>query len=130
MKLRILTHIVLTSLIFIAIGCIGPHEVTGEKKIPLTEKQPEKMENPTSGSGEVQKYVPGQILVKVKQGVGANALDILNRDLGLEIIKPLNLPGIYLMKINSGESVDSVVKKLKAYDIVEYGEPNYKMKSE
>ena len=88
------------------------------------------MENSTPGTSGAQKYVPGQVLVKLKQGMDASALEILNRDLGLEIIKSLNLPGTYLMKINSDESVDSVVKKLKAYDMVEYGEPNYKLKTE
>jgi hypothetical protein len=109
---------------------MGPHEVTGGKKIPLTEKPPKKMENSTPGTSDAQKYVPGQVLVKLKQGMDASALETLNRDLGLEIIKSLNLPGTYLMKINSDESVDSVVKKLEAYDIVEYSEPDYKLKPE
>ena len=130
MKIRILTDIVFLGLILMFIGCIAPHDVTGEKKIPLAEKPPEKMENATHDTRDAQNYVPGQVLVKLKQGMDASALEILNRDLGLEMIKSLNLPGTYLMKINGNESVDSVVEKLKAYDMVESGEPNYKLKTE
>ena len=130
LKLRIFTHIVFFGLILIISGCFGSHEMTGGKTPPPTEKPPENMDNATSGSGGVQKYVPGQVLVKLKQGTNTSALKILARDLGLETLAPLNLPGTYLMKIRGNESVESVVEKLKAYDMVEYGEPNYNLKTE
>ena len=102
---------------------MGPHEEQNPQP-------PQTPGNSSSGSGKIQKYVPRQILVKLKPGVDGSALKILSRDLGLVTLRPLNLPGTYLMKIYGNESVDRMIEKLKAYDMVEYSEPNYKMQTE
>ena len=83
------------------------------------------MENTLPESDDAHKYVPGQVLVKLKPGVAATTLKTIAGELGLETVQPPALPGIYLMKIIGDESVESIIKKLETYDTVEYSEPNY-----
>jgi len=111
-------------------GCIGPSEVKDENKTAMAEKEPKKVAQIKPGVDNAPAYVPGQVLIKLRDGMDASALDFLSRELGLETIKPLALPGVYLMQIKGDDSVDSMVEKLKAYKMVEYGEPNYTLKTE
>ena len=129
MNPRFITKVVLFGLIFIAMGCASPgrdgNTTSGESKMPLSEKKPKEIENTLPGSDQAHKYVPGQVLVKLKPEAEATTLNTIAGELGLETIQPLSLPGIYLMKIIGDESVESIVKKLEMYDTVEYSEPNY-----
>jgi len=131
---RFITLIAIFASIIIVLGCVCTRPdgdpTGGENKPPLIEKKPEKIENIPPGSDDEQTYVPGQVMVKLKPGVDAAALDTIAGELGLETIQPLALPGTYLMKIISAESVESIVKKLETYDTIEYGEPNYIMKTD
>jgi len=126
---RFITKVVLFGLIFITMGCVSPgrngNTTSGESKIPLSEKNPKEMKDTLPGSDDAHKYVPGQVLVKLKPGLEPSVLDIIARELGLEMIQPLALPRTYLMKIPGDESVESIVKKLEMYETVEYSEPNY-----
>jgi hypothetical protein len=130
---RLIINTVIFGLVITLVGCVCPRPdgdpTGGEKKPPLTEKRPEKVEDTPPGSDGEQTYVPGQVMVKLKPGVDATALDTIAAELGLETIEPLALPGTYLMKIISAESVESILKKLETYDTIEYGEPNYIMKT-
>ncbi len=126
---RFINKVVLFGLIFIAMGCVSPgrdgNTTSDESKIPLSEKKTKEMENTLPESDGAHKYVPGQVLVKLKPGVEATVLDTIAGELDLETVQPLSLPGIYLMKIIGDESVESIINKLGTYDTVEYGEPNY-----
>jgi len=134
LSLRIITKVVFCGLIFLMIGCVCPgrdgNPTVGKSEIPLSEKKPKEIENNQPESDDAKKFVPGQVLVKLKPGVEATVLDTIAAELGLETLKPLALPGIYLMKIIGDESVESIVKKLEMYDTVEYGEPNYIVKTD
>ena len=131
---RFITFFVIFASIILVLGCVCTRPdgdpTGGEKRPPLTEKKPEKIENTPPGIAGEQPYVPGQVMVKLKPGVDAAALDTIAGELGLETIQPLALPGTYLMKIISAESVESILKKLETYDTIEYGEPNYIMKTD
>jgi hypothetical protein len=130
LKIRILIAIVFSGLILVFMGCIGPSGVQDENITATAEKEPKKVAHVKPVVEDAPAYVPGQVLVKLRDGMGVSALDFLSRELGLETIKPLALPGVYLMKITGDDSVDGMVKKLKAYKMVEYGEPNYTLKTE
>ena len=115
-------------------GCVSPgrdgNTTSDESKIPLSEKKTKEMENTLPESDGAHKYVPGQVLVKLKPGVAAMVLDTIGGELDLETVQTLSLPGIYLMKIIGDESVESIINKLETYDTVEYGEPNYIIQTE
>ena len=134
MNPRFITKVVLFGLIFIAMGCVSPgrdgNTTSDESKIPLSEKKTKEMENTLPESDGAHKYVPGQVLVKLKPGLEPTVLDIIAQELGLEMIQPLALPRTYLMKIPGDESVESIINKLETYDTVEYGEPNYIIQTE
>ena len=110
LKNFLIVNLLLTGLIFVW-GCAGSGPAAGR-------------------SDSAQAFVPGQVLVKLKPGTDTAALAVLQRDLGLETLKPLSLPGVYLMKIKNGASVQAVIQKLNTYDMVEYGEPNYTLTTE
>jgi len=70
-------------------------------------------------------YVPGEILVKFKDGTDNQAIKSIERKLHLETIRLLSKPSLYLMKILDGSSVESVIERLQNYKEVKYSEPNY-----
>ncbi len=75
-----------------------------------------------------RQYVPGEILVKFKDGTGGETIEIIQRDLSLETIRVSpNLP-LHRMRILDGSSVEDVMERLEGFDEVEYSEPNYIMR--
>ena len=69
--------------------------------------------------------MPGEVVVKLIDGVEPDVMDALSRELGLELIEPMPIAGTYLMRITSGETVESMVEMLNDYKVVDYAEPNF-----
>jgi len=74
-----------------------------------------------------QKYVPGQILVKFKQGTDQEAIDGIQKELALQTIRVVSKPYLYLMKITDGTPVDKMIIRLQDFKQVLYSEPDYVM---
>jgi len=74
---------------------------------------------------EDQHYVPGEILVKFKDGTNEQAIKAIQGELHLETIRLVSKPNLYLMKILDGSSVEAVIERLQNYKEVKYAEPNY-----
>lgn len=72
-----------------------------------------------------QKYVPGQILVKFKQGTDQKAIEGIQKELALKTIRVVSKPYLYLMKITDGTLVEKMIIRLQDFDQVLYSEPNY-----
>ena len=72
-----------------------------------------------------QKYVPGQVLVKFRDGTDEGAIETIRRHLSLETIRVSPKLPLYRMKILDGSSVEEVIERLQHFDEVEYSEPNY-----
>ncbi|MBU0988467.1 MAG: hypothetical protein KKH68_14550 [Proteobacteria bacterium] len=70
-------------------------------------------------------YVPGEILIKFKEGTDDQAIKAIQRELHLEVIRLVSKPNLFLMKILDESSVESVIKRLQNYQEVKYSEPNY-----
>ena len=66
-----------------------------------------------------------QILVKFREGTDAATVERIGRGAGLQVIKVVSPPNLYLMAIADGSSVDEAMARLKAYPEVLYSEPNY-----
>jgi len=74
---------------------------------------------------ERKNYIPGEILVKFKDGTDTQAIEAIQRKLHLKTIKIVSSPNLYLMKILDGSSVERTVERLRNYEEVKYSEPNY-----
>jgi hypothetical protein len=74
---------------------------------------------------ESQKYIPGEILIKFKDGTDVQSIKTIQKRLGLRTIKVVPKLNIYRMKIQNGSSVEEVVESLKSFREVEHSEPNY-----
>jgi len=76
-------------------------------------------------SKESHKYIPGEILIKFKDGTGMQRIKSIQKIIGLITIRVVPKLNIYHMKIQNGSSVEEVIKRLKGFKEVEYAEPNY-----
>ena len=75
--------------------------------------------------GETKNYVPGEILVKFRDGTTDQTKKAIQKEVHLETIRIISKPNLYLMKILDGSSVESVMERLRNYEGVQYSEPNY-----
>jgi hypothetical protein len=75
--------------------------------------------------GETKNYVPGEILVKFRDGTTDQKREALKKEVHLETIRIISKPNLYLMKILDGSSVESVMERLGKFKEVKYAEPNY-----
>lgn len=72
-------------------------------------------------------YVPGQVLVKFKDGVDEQAIQTIQEAMSLKTIRVIRRPNLYLMRISDGTSVESIIERLMAFPEVSYAEPNYRV---
>ncbi|MBW2518453.1 MAG: hypothetical protein JRE88_16840 [Deltaproteobacteria bacterium] len=119
-------------LILILAGCGQTNETSGPQpgqtaaqaeftgKHQLEEAQPQGGQFP---------YAPDEVLVKFKPEVDARTIADIRTELKLETIQKFSSPNLFLMKITDGTSVETIIKRLDAYDAVKYAEPNYGVKT-
>lgn len=74
-----------------------------------------------------RKYVPGQVLVKFKQGTDQEAIEGIQKELALQTIRVVSKPYLYLMKITDGTPVEKMISRLQDFKQVLYSEPDYVM---
>ena len=74
---------------------------------------------------ESAQYVPGEVLVKFKDGTDEQAIEAIQRELCLKTIRVSPKLHVYRMKILDGSPVEEVIKHLQGFKEVEYSEPNY-----
>ena len=74
---------------------------------------------------ESYNYIPGEILIKFKDGTDLQNIKTIQKRLDLTTIKVVPKLNIYRMKIMNGSSVEEVMKRLQEFLEVEYSEPNY-----
>jgi hypothetical protein len=127
MKSANIFHYLLITL-FLAGSCTGQTTETkyGSTNQPQTNKI-RRLEHPKLApfEKEGQKYVPGQVLVKFRDGTDEGAIETIRRQLSLETIRVSPKLPLYRMKILDGSSVEEVIERLQGFDEVEYSEPNY-----
>ncbi len=75
-----------------------------------------------------QSYIPGQILVKFKEGVSQEESKALHNRLGSTILKHFQKLNIDLVKIKRGLTVEEAIKLYQEDPNVAYAEPNYTRK--
>jgi hypothetical protein len=78
----------------------------------------------------VQPFVPGEVLVKFKPSVSQERIDAILKESGAELITEIKGIGVHYVRIVGKESVESVLKKLAAFQEVEYAEPNIRSRTQ
>ena len=113
---------------FLAISCADRHPEAQEKAA----SHPQAIEIHGSdqpklspAGGETKNYVPGEILVKFRDGTTVQAKEAIQKEVHLGTIRLISKPNLYLMKILDGSSVESVMERLGTFKEVQYAEPNY-----
>lgn len=81
-----------------------------------------RMEEPDKQAHEM---APGQLLVRFRDGTDAGAIERIQAEAGVRMLKAVSGNSLYLMKIVDGSSVEDAVRRLKAYPEILYAEPNY-----
>lgn len=82
-------------------------------------------EEKTAGAGSPD-YMPGEVLVRFKEGTAANTIQAIQNEVGLNTIRIVPKLNIYRMKILDASPVEEVIEQLESFDSVVYAEPNYK----
>ena len=120
-------------LLILILSACGPANETGGPQRGQTAaqaefpgKHPAKQALPQGGRFP---YAPDEVLVKFKTEVDARTINEILKALKLEMIQKFSSPNLFLMKIADGASVETIIKRLNAYDAVEYAEPNYGVKT-
>ena len=75
-------------------------------------------------------FVAGEVLVKFKPSVPQERIDAILKESGTELITLIKGIGVHHVRIVSKESVETVVKRLSAFQEVEYAEPNLLSRTE
>ena len=115
-------------ILFIIISCADRHQEAQEKKaahpraIGIQGGEQPKL---SPEGGETKSYVPGEILVKFRDGTTDQTKKAIQKEVHLETIRLISKPNLYLMKILDGSSVERVLERLGKFKEVKYAEPNY-----
>ena len=113
---------------FLTISCADGHLESQEKAAShpqAIEIQGSDQPKLSPTDGEIKNYVPGEILVKFRDGTPDQAKEAIQKEVHLETIRLISKPNLYLMKILDGSSVESVMERLGKLKEVKYAEPNY-----
>ena len=123
----ILKYIILLLAVF---SCVQPNPA-GKKAL---KNEPQLGENTIRETVQMEPsraqrrdYVPGQVLVKFKDGVDEQAIQTIKEAMSLKTIRVIRRPNLYLMRISDVTSVESIIERLMAFPEVSYAEPNYRV---
>ena len=70
-------------------------------------------------------YVPGEILIGVKEGIAQDAIQAINAQVGAEIIYKYRILNAYQLRLPQGLDVPAAINFYSGQNVVEYAEPNY-----
>ena len=120
-------HLFYWLLLPIALACTAPE--------PAEPVRSSHEQGYTSRSGNVNRMeesdkkahemASGQLLVRFREGVDPSAIERIQVEAGVRILKAMSGNSIYLMKIVDDSSVEDAVRRLRAYPEILYAEPNY-----
>ena len=121
------------ALIIILVLACGAQTGTGKAQLEQKSSRSEIKHTGRTGISQMadkqRSYVLDEVLVKFKSDTDAKAIEGIQTALNLEIIRKFSSRNLFLMKITDGSPVETVIKALKAYEVVSYAEPNYVVKA-
>jgi hypothetical protein len=124
--MRLTTTLQLLVIFFLTISCADRHPEAQEKAA----SHPQAIEihgsdqpKPSPAGGETKNYIPGEILVKFRDGTTDQTKEAIQKEVHLETIRIVSKPNLYLMRIL--DAVERVLERLGKFKEVKYAEPNY-----
>jgi len=78
-----------------------------------------------AGERSVSDMHTDQVLVKFSEGTDIGAIKRIAQEAGLERLKVVSPPNLYLMRAENGTALEEAIERLKAYPEVLYVERNY-----
>jgi hypothetical protein len=75
-------------------------------------------------------FVSGEVLVKFKPSVSQERMEAILKESGTELIAVIKGIDVHRVRIVGKEPVETVVKRLSAFQEVEYAEPNMVSRTE
>jgi hypothetical protein len=105
-----------TSLILTACETDSPQSTSKTETTPVTKMK--------------RSFVSGEVLVKFKPSVSQERIDAILKETGTELLTMIKGIGVHRIRIVGKESVETVVKRLSAFQEVEYAEPNLLSRTE
>jgi Fervidolysin N-terminal prodomain len=126
--MRCASTIQLLVILIISTSCGTQHQEAQDKLQPhpqAIEIQGNNQPKLSPAGGETKSYVPGEILVKFRDGTTDQTKESTQKEVHLETIRIVSKPNLYLLKILDGSSVESVIERLGKFKEVNYAEPNY-----
>jgi hypothetical protein len=123
------TNIIQLLVIFLlTISCADRHPEAQEKAASHpqgVEIQANDQPKLSPAGGETRNYIPGEILVKFRDGTTDQTKEAIQKKVHLETIRIVSKPNLYLMRILDGSPVEGVMERLSKFKEVKYAEPNY-----
>lgn len=93
--------------------------------IVLTATMPTLAQEADFVAPEEPQYVPGEVLVKYREGVTAATMGALAESLSLKAIDTFDFVGVQQAQVPEDKTVEDMIAKITARPEVEYVEPNY-----
>jgi hypothetical protein len=115
-------------IVLLTISCADRHSEVQEKAASHPQAigiQASDQPRPYPAGGETKNYIPGEILVKFRDGTTDQTKAAIQREVHLETIRIVSKPNLYLMRILDGSPVEGVMERLSKFKEVKYVEPNY-----
>ena len=112
----------------LTISCADRHPEAQEKATShpqSVEIQASDQPKLSPAGGETRNYIPGEILVKFRDGTTDQTKEAIQKEVHLETIRIVSKPNLYLMRILDGSPVEGVMERLSRFKEVKYAEPNY-----
>ncbi|MDP3104815.1 MAG: S8 family peptidase [Candidatus Methanoperedens sp.] len=107
--------------VIFAIALVGEANAINAKEKPVNEQIFENKELNVPGAD----FVPDEIIVKFKDGVGEDKIDKINSKHGGSVRETSSYSKSKRIAVSKGKKVSEMVQLYKAEDAVEYAEPNY-----
>ncbi len=126
--MRYIISLTCLMIFFFTIYCAGQNRELKEKSanhVKVTELQRAEHQKLAPLGKERHNYVPGEILIKFRDGTDERTIEAIQKELHLKTIKIVSRPNLYLMKILDGSSVERIMERLHDFQEVAYSEPNY-----
>ena len=107
-------------------SCKGQkNDLKGDSENQTNTSEAKETKHPKFDPMGEKRYIPGEIVIKFKDGTDLHSIRAIQKRLDLTTIKVVPKLNIYRMKIMNGSPVEEVMKRLQGFSEVEYSEPNY-----
>lgn len=101
---------------------LGHNRIQGQKNAPGQLKMPGQKNE--KGQDKHPKYVPGEVLVKFKNGIDEGKKKYIHDKMGTEVLSEIRQIGVHKIKSKHGKSTEELVRQYKSDPDVLYAEPN------